>query len=129
MKETYVSFEIAILLQEKGFPIPSSKYEDWLYSMYDENGKIHWGMYDPNWYARVTHQMALRWLRKEKNICILPDIQITQDLKERYWYASIVYLDNSQDIIHYVVAPSEDLIDGYDKVIEQALEYILKNLI
>lgn len=128
MKETYVSFEIAILLKEKGMPIPSSKYEDWLYSMYDEDGNVHWGCYDSNWYARITHQMALNWLRKEKNIGILPDIQTTH-LKECYWYASIVYLDKSWDKLHYVLAPSEDLVNGYDEVIEQALEYVLKNLI
>ena len=116
MKEAYVSFEIAILLQEKGFPIPSSKYEDWLYSMYDENGKIHWGMYDSNWYARVTHQMALKWLREEKNIHI--DFYYLPIHKKYMW--SVIETKDPKG------TGSKEL---YEDAVETAIKYCLENLI
>lgn len=37
--------------------------------MYDENGEIHWGYYDKEWYPAVPYSIILRWLR-EKGICI-----------------------------------------------------------
>lgn len=118
MKEAYCSNKIADLLKEKGMP------EDffWHYqTKCNDDGTREL-------ITTCTHQSAYTWLR-EKNIGILPRIHITQDPREDYWGASIVYLDKSWDIIYYVSAPSEDLVKGYDDVVEQALEYILKNLI
>ena len=43
MIEDYVSFEITKLLKEKGFPLSSTNFEDWVFCMYDENGDIQWG--------------------------------------------------------------------------------------
>lgn len=71
IKEAYVSFEVAKLLKEKGFNI-SIDSKNWIYCMYDENGNIHWGTYDKNWYFRITHQMIMQWLREVHNIMISP---------------------------------------------------------
>jgi hypothetical protein len=70
IKEDYVSFELAKLLKEKGFFIPSFHYEDWMFCMYDENGNLHWGCYDSNWYARITLSMAVKWIRTKHNLSI-----------------------------------------------------------
>lgn len=58
--EDYVSFETSKLLKEKEFPSTSI-------CMYDENGNIQWGCYRTDWYAIVTLQMAMKWLREVHN--------------------------------------------------------------
>lgn len=79
IKEDYVSFEIAKLLKEKGFDIPSFNPEEWPCCMYDEEGKLQWGCYSDKWYCRITLQMEMKWLREVHSI----DISIAI----RFWNA------------------------------------------
>ena len=113
--EDYVSFETAKLLKEKGFPLPSTNFEDWAFCMYDENGKIQWGCYHPYWYARVTLQMAMKWLRKVHRITI-----------------GITF---SLNIITYEIQKDEEVITAisssrtYENMVEEAIVLCLKTLI
>ena len=133
MKDEYVKFGIAKLLKEKGFNIPpDTSYEVCLWQMYDEDGKVQWGVYNSDWYFRITQQMACDWLTEERNIYItaVPDIGnslrfypaiyiIRGEIPDEYWF----------EHINSIV---EGLNKSYDKpqqAIEAALEYVLTNLI
>ena len=128
IKEAYVSYEIAKLLKEKGF-------DEYCDNYYDQSSdkpqqltldEMHYS-YD-EFIKAPTHQMACAWLR-ERNICITPEIHITQDPKDYFWSATIFYLDKPWDIIQFVYEESKSISEGYDDVIEQAIKYALENLI
>ena len=120
MTEDYVSFETAKLLKEKGFPIPSTNFEDCVFCMYDENGDIQWGCYHPDYYCRVTLQMAMKWLRETHNINI--EIHYNR-YGENYRYLIIykpVVLDDIRFLGDYF---------HYEYACEAAIKYCLENLI
>ena len=128
VKEAYCSYEISKLLKEKGFDAEVRQ-------LYYNSGELSdtedlWENWNKSFsfISAPTHQMACAWLR-EKNIGITPEVHTTQDPKDYYWSAIIYYLDKSWDILQYVSAPSKSISEGYDDVIEQALKYILENLI
>ena len=145
IKEAYVSYEIAKLLKEKGFDSDEVGCHGGFYSQrcYEsghgittqsgqEVGIVYDDLTNSNLeydeYLRPTHQMACAWLR-ERNICITPEIHITQDPKDYFWSATIFYLDKPWDIIQFVYEESKSISEGYDDVIEQAIKYSLENLI
>ena len=121
MTEDYVSFETAKMLKEKGFPLPSTNFEDWVFCMYDENGDIQWGCYHPDYYCRVTLQMAMKWLLKKHNIFIC--ILFMEDLN-RFGYTI-------EDIVKKkIIGSSGD--SSYKEPEESddaAIKYCLENLI
>lgn len=139
--EDYCSFELAKLLKEKGFNI-SLDSEDWICCMYDEIGNIHWGIYDENWYFRITFQMARRWLREVHNIDIdidaavgmlgikvyIPYISTYKPLEEdsskvRQIKRGIYYKDDKG------VIPALQYFESYEEAVEIALKHVLENLI
>ena len=129
--EDYVSFETAKLLKEKGFPLPSTNFEDWVFCMYDENGDIQWGCYHPDYYCRVTLQMAMKWLRIEHNIHIEPHI-----VKTKYSYGYMPNYINLKELKQHFPFDEVDFsnIDKYvyityDKACEVSIKYCLENLI
>ena len=129
MKEAYCSYEISKLLKEKGFDIHCNR--GWDTSVHDvKQSRMFSISFDKKdkWISSPTHQMAYAWLR-EKNIGIIPEIHTTQNPKDYFWSAIIYYLDKSWDILQYVSAPSKNISEGYDDVMEQAIKYSLKNLI
>lgn len=115
IKEAYVSFETAKLLEEKCFDEKTATYY--------EDGVLAYG----NWFewnrsplghiAAPTHQMAMAWLR-EKGIffCIHPDYPISKDYM-------IEFYDDGE--------PSGCFgnYENYNDAIEAAIEYSLENLI
>lgn len=121
MKEAYVSYEVAKLLKEKGFDIPSdTSYEDYLWQMYDEDGKVQWGIYSSDWYFRITQQMACRWLREEKGIH--PELELCIDNEFSF---TIYKLDGKRTVLYeesHCWTKPEDAVDA-------ALLYVFQNLI
>ena len=122
MREDYITFEIAKLLKEKGFnPQPDSK--NGLFCMYDKNGNLHYGMYDSNWYWRITHQMVLQWFREVHNIFI--EISTSIDLNGDYHYSYFV-LDKE---CKYLRQGYTSFDRKYEDAVEAAIKYILEKLI
>lgn len=118
IKEIFVSFELSKLLKEKGFnPLPIC--EDYIPCMYDENGKVHWGMYDPNWYWRITHQTALKWLREEHDLWC--EIAIEGN---RTWCVEAYSLIYEQFVPGSII----HRIKSYEKATEAIIKFCLENL-
>lgn len=121
MKEEYVKLGTAKLLKEAGFDWDTDKvYERSLMACRYED------------YPMPTQQMAMRWLREEKDIYVtaVPDIGnslrfypaiyvMKGEMPEEYWF----------EHINSVV---EELNKSYgepQQAIDVALQYVLKNLI
>lgn len=122
-KEQYVTFEIAKLLKEKGFNIPSdTSYEDCLWEMYDEDGNVHWGMYSSDWYFRITMQMACDWLMTEKHIFIGKSFVKDKETLDFVFQSPIFNMDTGELITTICAFCPEDAV-------EAALQYCLKNII
>lgn len=119
--ETYVSFDCAKLLKEKGFDIPCQSY----YCVF-ENGDVVHTTFAPlenhnheKFTSRPTHQMALRWLREIYNIdIIIFHEKLPNDL---YWARIEKY--------PYTEYQTEPIYETYEEAVEAALKYTLENLI
>ena len=121
--EDYVSFEVAKLLKEKGFDVPSYKPEEWLFCMYDEEGKLQWGCYSDDWYCRVTLQMAMKWLRNKYKMFVLIEYS-TFDfdaIRPFLWSIRETKIDGGLICGSYY--------SSYEKACEAAIKYCLENLI
>ena len=132
MKEAYVSFEVAKLLKEKGFSIPSdTSYEDFLWQMYDKNGKVHWVVYNGDWCFRITQQMACRWLREEHNIFVtVQPCEIGAGVDD---YTYVIYEIQPEDYHFKFIAqgriqPIAYTMD-YEGTLEEGIKQVLTNLI
>lgn len=123
IEETYCSYEVAMLLKEKGFDIGC-------YGRYSIRSKeFHFdatrkcenhGLFV---IAAPTHQMALKWLR-EKGIYITIVYGDYLSLNKVFWTPQINSLkefDLPDDFY-------EDY-DEYEDAVEAALKYALENLI
>lgn len=119
--EDYVSFEVAKLLKEKGF--------DQNCATYYLDGQV-WRHYHgevipkgKQIYAAPTQAMAMKWLRKNYQIFIRPNISFLYPIK---WYSEIFcYGDNlktQQDI-------KTEYYDSPEQACEAAIKYCLENLI
>lgn len=113
VKEAYCSCEVSELLRKKGFDYPN------LHGLESDINNI---------WIRVTHQMAMAWLRK-KNIII--DIHLDYD--SATWVFSIYERVNPEGAEPYVRLLFEDDehfdIDDVEGVTDAALKYSLENLI
>ena len=118
IQEDYVSFEIAKLLKEKGF--------DWSCGdSYVVANKIVC--------PKPTHQMAMKWLREEKNlyvvVCISYDTSVDADGNEvdrwTFWFFEV--LSSISGSLIYMEEINE--YDSYEEAVEAALKYCLENLI
>lgn len=140
--EDYCSYDVAELLNEKGFEIDTNK-DYWkigedgtMYFMssigaYTSNPHSDYAFYRPeNSYPCPTHQMAMKWLREEHKISI--DICVVQGRAVSYmfniWDFSVVQ-DNK--FIGGTFDLREQLFDfpTYEEAVEAALKYCLENLI
>ena len=78
--EDYVSFETAKLLKEKGFDEPC--YAEYYVPTKEFNHFEYEGNNNENykeWITAPTLQMAMKWLRKEHNLCIVSLPVVTDD--------------------------------------------------
>jgi hypothetical protein len=123
--EDYVPFETAKLLKEKGFDEICYKYYDVfekeLFGADDIPFQNH--ELDETMIAVPTLQMAMKWLRKNHQIFIRPNISFLYPIK---WYSEIFcYGDNlktQQDI-------KTEYYDSPEEACEAAIKYCLENLI
>ena len=120
--EDYVSFETAKFLKEKGFT--SEK----CYTAYDDNGNFFWyGDYSKdrkNVIDAPTLQMAMKWLRKVHNLCIVPLPVVTDDDGEGgcLWKYTI-------SMKLKVLFDSENLYESPEIALDDAIKCCLENLI
>lgn len=126
--EDYVSFEVAMLLKEKGFDerglcvyVVEDKslivFGDWV-----ENSCLL-----EHLIAAPTHQMALKWLREVHKIFVEPFVAI--DLNGKYHYCFRLLNSICKDILEPKDLVKIDFKDTYEEAVETALLYVLKNLI
>ena len=108
--EDYVSFEIAKLLQEKGF--------DWECKTRKFYPEPEYDAESPNGVYAPTLQMAMKWLREVHHIFL----SIQQHMDMSYvWYA---YVDGAAK-----GCDRESHNNTYERACEAAIKYCLENLI
>ena len=109
--EDYVSFETAKLLKEKGFDYQGFDYIDFGGEVIRQD--------------RPTLQVAMKWLREEKNIFIVIEPHAYDYVNERNksYSCSLWVGDN-----YYEYLESKDY-PSYEEAVEAALKYCLENLI
>ena len=122
IQEAYCSFEVSKVLKEKGFVQETLM-------VYNQNGNFM-----PNgaiedtyqiFYPAPTHQMAMAWLREEKNIFIViePHVYDYVNEKNKSYVCSLWVGDNYYEYIESRDYPS------YEEAVETALKYCLEHLI
>ena len=122
--EDYCSFEVAKLLKEKGFD--KFSYYGWDEQLFDKEHPRNFsiGIDDKKqWISCHTHQMAMKWLRKEHNIFI----QISAVLQDQPF--GLHYRTSIQDYHAYARYDNFNEYVTYEEAVEAACIYALKNLI
>ena len=124
--EDYVSFETAKFLKEKGFDEPCHA----LYHNGDD--KIFFGLdvdsyhntnLNVDCYACPTLQMAMKWLRNEKGIAIIPIIDSILDHEKFLWDIKIVVAKTNETFSQGWVYENPE--SGYDRAIRYCLEILI----
>lgn len=132
IQEAYVSFETAKLLKEKGFDentlmvymsygdlCKCNRYDSIRNSNYNDITKNYFECTAP------THQMAMKWLREEKNIFIVIEPHDYDYINEKNKsYACSLWVGDK----YYEYIESKDY-PSYEEAVEAALKYCLENLI
>ena len=115
--EDYCSYEIAKLLKEKGFDERCNSYfisDNEIALIPHRRDFNNHGIY----LSAPTHQMAMKWLREEKNIIV------------NVWYNgadwNAEYYNDEVDNF-YIIA--DCLSNSYEETVEATLKYTLENLI
>lgn len=131
LTEDFCSFEVAKLLKEKGFD------ELCIFKYNSEGVRMKAGVAIDEWQnseldddecSCVSHQMAMKWLRKEHNIMVSP-----YALSLGYYFE--IFDLTTKDItgckpLYKVGIPSkEDVLSTYEEVVEAGIKYSLENLI
>lgn len=118
--EDYVSFETAKLLKEKGF-------EGRMHTFYTEEGTEMESAYvvPSNFFPiyRPTLQMAMKWLREEKGIAIIPVLSSVLDNEKFLWDIKIVVAETNDSYSQGWVYETQE------SACETAIKYCLENLI
>ena len=133
VREAYVTFEVAKLLKEKGCTESSLCW-------YDDEGNLCYSgscykSYNETeeFFGALTQQMAMSWLRNEKNIFI--DVCIPASGLKCYIY-DIYYVDPKEETWD-IILPDRKLPTGkkeedystFEEAAEAGMLYVLKNLI
>ena len=121
--EDYVSFEIAKLLKEKGFNEPCLM-------CYTSDKKLgNYGHYNSYKNSDVfsltapTLQMAMKWLREEKGIAVVPILSSVLDNKSFLWDIEITVAKTNETYHQGWIYESKE------RACEAAIKYCLENLI
>ena len=124
IKEDYCSYEVAKILKEKGF-------NESCYTCYVEKEISHYDYSSTNYelidgvISCPTLQMAMKWLREEKNIFIVIEQHAYDYINEKNksYECSLWVGDNYYEYIESKDYPS------YEEAVEASLKYCLENLI
>ena len=114
--EDYCSYEVAKLLEEKGFTNSVTEPNRLLF----EEGKKP--------LLKITHQKAMKWLR------LIHDVLVTPYALSLGYYFEIFDLTN-RDItgckpLHKVGVPNKEaVLSTYEEACDAAIKYCLENLI
>lgn len=124
--EAYVSSEVAKLLKEKGFDEPTwTRYEDDNEVIFGD--KYDWNNSPMGQISAPTHQMAVAWLREEKNILIYVYPVIDLPVKNNYtFYWKWDGKKKRHDAPHI---GDKHNYESPEQATEAALKYSLENLI
>lgn len=122
IKEAYVSFEVAKLLKEKGFDVPTHVFynpkKDYILKfdpcLIDRNAGIY--------VSAPTHQMVLAWLREVHNI----HIDICSNWDVIHWIYQVFVITPRTAHNSYV---DKILYTSYEQAVEAGIKYALENLI
>ncbi len=128
LEEDYCSYEVARLLEEKGFDEPCIRHWDCddhsLYGYNDipiSNSELQANEY--NGFSAPSQSMAMKWLREEHNIFI----QISAVLQDQPF--GLHYRPSVQDYHAYARHDNFSEYVTYEEAVEAALKYCLENLI
>ena len=129
--EDYVSFEVAKLLEEKGFDefcdaiyiiLPNGDYR------YSKIDYPHKNSVDTKPVAIMcpTHQMAMKWLREVHELFVDISFVKYEDREEKlFWYYAVFELSYDNEA-HY---NNVDEFATYEEAVEAAIKFSLENLI
>ena len=129
--EDYCSFEVAKLLKEKGFDVPVNYEYHYKITIPQFHRKKHnfngieYSNCSSEWYSAPTHQMAMKWLRKEHNILLF---LLPAQENGKLVYLVEVWTWNEEEGIYestYAPMPRKEP----EQAVEAAIKYCLKNLI
>ena len=126
--EDYVSFEVAKLLEDKGFDEYSRGSYDGLMKFH-EREKSHNLELPPNTEVIApTLQMTMKWLREVHNIhiiaepCFKEGIEAELDFNRWFW---TIFIESGE----YKPIRQINEFPTYEKACEAAIKYCLENLI
>jgi hypothetical protein len=122
LKEDYCSFEVAKLLKEKGFNEPIRCWYDNTKDFHESGVKMRNSDCINPTIMCPTHQMAIAYLRK-KGIAIIPIISSILDNEKFLWNVNIIIAKTGETCSQGWV------YESYESIVDNALEYVLKNLI
>ena len=124
--EDYCSYEIAVLLKEKGFDEPcwNYYYNSKLEHYFRPVKNSEWPL---NRVSAPTHQMALKWLREIYHCHVIIEYTFKADAKLTNDYVSYCY--SAENANTFIAFTQDEWYDTYEQAVEAALLYVLKNLI
>ena len=129
IKETYVSFETAKLLKEKGFDDKVSTHYLVHPSGFPEffDKKDEFVNPEDVWLKCPTHQMVMKWLREVHNIFIDISSRFSKNADKDvcFSYSCKKLIDTYKS--SYEIGDGEWL--NYEEACEAAIKYCLENLI
>ena len=124
VQETYVSYEVAKSLREKGFNEMCPMYynhKKQLVNLYDSDVYVplHNSKAKKGIYSAPTHQMVMKWLREEHEIIIIILHGIDSPM-DNGWVCAIQNNGKNNFL---------DTVCSYEAAVEKGIEYSLKNII
>lgn len=127
IKEEYVSFEVAKLLKEKGFDescdnsyTKDGEFVSNLLIGHTDGESIIVSNQTIFPYKAPTQQMAMRWLREEKHICIEP---------YSYDHRFVCGFSKLPECVSIFCEQEYSEYDSYEEAVEAAIKYCLENLL
>ena len=132
IQERYCSFEVAKLLKENGFAEECEYFYDWYkesesYYICSNGGTCNNERY-PDEYSMPTHQMTCDWLLEKYNLHIEVEAYPHED-GCFYWAYKVMELRKEANVLGYFKIISKAGFDTKGEAIDNAIKYVLENLI